>query len=1395
MADTRRHLERLLAAHSYNHTRLQSFKCSSLRSHVLPLLLVIVFLSSLSPSLEAEAAGSVRQVVKLGFLLPYPKADHVIPLRLADEWYAPRSRIAASRVALEVLGPKYSNAFDVVPHIAPPTANHSLSLPSSHSLNALVQDRSDSSIKGRSGGARAPEYSDAFDVVPHIALPTANTLYPSHSYHPTCSGLQHQEWLWRIAASRVALEVLAPKYSDAFDVVPHIANSNCDRQEAKEAAQLLLRDGVVGVVGPACTEAALGAADVLVPAGVPIVSFAATWDGFRDRERFGSFFRTVFGDRHQAAAMRSLLQEFVFERVILFFTEDTYGSALGYDIEYFARSDNLAVHSIPVPVPCSNYSSLFLNLSDPSPSKPLIQAGDSTVVVLAVSPNAAGGIWRAALDLPLIQADDSDERLGGAWGCLKATTIVVLAPRGLTQCSRGHLACGSRPGEGYPLQIWSLQYPPHPSTPLLAPPRPSPPLPAPPRPSTPLNAPHSFTRFPILPSPPLRKPPGSVGISVVVFRHGWSSGIRPWWEGQNLSALTSALQGEMGVAPYKGDYSDSSPIWEYIMHWRTKRHDIYPGLLTLDVGPSLPRFNTTRQYVPYLFDAIHAFFEAFSSIIANQSEFLGGWGVGIPPSDEGMTRDFLPFLPPHSPDSTPPVNTCLSWWVGAIPYFVSLPPLPPSPLFNTTRHYVPYVFDAVHAFFEAFSSIIASQSECLGVTTWLPSASKATCLFDAAHSFFEAFSSIITSQSEYLRSGRSTRASSFPSPHSLPRFNTTRQYVPYLFDAVHAFFEAFSSIIATQSECLGGWVWSGVDLGPSLPPLLPPPSLTPSPSLPRLNTTRQYVPYLFDAVHAFFEAFSNIIANQNAAPTKELVLACFKGVLRGCINFTGTTGQVSFNPATGERLKSVAPPTYSIALPPTIPIHPFTTTSYRRAIEICLIQPSYRRAIEICSPTDLQHCPSSHHPHPPLHHNQVSFTPATGERLKSVAPPTYSIALPPTIPIHPHHHQVSFTPATAERLKSVAPTRPHCGFETSQLSSHRPHPSLHHNQVSFNPATGERLKTVTPPTYSIVNLEGVTWQEKARWEERHVERFTLFILLPPMTRRPRWEERHVERFTLDLSQISRPGPLPGAAGAGAGAGGGSGGGTSGGAGNGSAAGVKEAGDYSAPAVFDALNQEGDGSGRKGGDGGDGMVDAGLDDVDTADVGSGDESHHKQVPSSLKLSAKPVNVRSTRAVRIVAMAQPDLKKEIQEKIAAAQETCSDPNSTAECAAAWDEVEEISAAAADQALKQKEADYEDPLEKYCNENPSEDERSSFVQTASLKSSSLTVRSIRSVRIVAMAQPEAKEAEEKKAAEEKAKAEEAAAAAAEKTEEKKEAYTDPLDAFCDDNPAADECRIYED
>ncbi|CAI5461298.1 unnamed protein product [Closterium sp. Yama58-4] len=1068
-----------------------------------------------SNSDEAEAAGPVRQVVKLGFLLPYPKADHVIPVRLADEW------IAASRVALEVLGPKYSDAFDVVPHIANSNCDRE---EAKEAAQGRGGGRDGPSVhRGKAGSSRELDYSVptlSLHVDPSFPLQLLLRDGVVGVMGPACT-----------VAALGAADVLVPAGVPMVFLCPsptlsaplHACPCPCLSLCGLSPSQLLLQDGVVGVVGPACTEAALGAADVLVPAGVPIspctspplstpprpsppflpvaLPVVATRRSVLSRLKTADVLMPAgapimsfawisgqggirlllpncvsagvsvgvkvgfrFGDRHQAAAMRSLLQEFVFDRVILFFTEDTYGSALGYDIEYFARNDKLTVHSIPVPVPCLNYSSLFLNLTDPSPTKPFIQADDSTVVVLAVSPNAAEGIWRAALELVsdlvspirfpplptppttplssstspiqappsrsfkpmtpqwlLIQADDSTFVVlavspNAAEGILRAALDSVSRERCCLESSMKfappscssklfiqavHPSCSSKlfiqavhPSCSSKLFIQAV----HPSCSsklFIQAVHPSC--------SSKLfiQAVHPSCSSKLFiqavhPSCSSKlfiqavHPSCSSKLFIQAVHPSCSSKLflqamtpcpkpeslsdfnRPTTPpGQNLSALASALQGEMGVAPYKGDYSDSSPIWEYIMHWRTKRHDIYPGLLTLDVGPSLPRFNTTRQYVPYL----------------------------------------------------------------------------------------------------------------------------------------------------------------------------------------------------------------------------------------------------FDAVHAFFEAFSSIISNQNAAPTKELVLACFKGVPRGCINFTGTTGQVSFNPATGERLKSVS-----------------------------------------------------------------------------------------------------------------------------------------------------------PPTYSIVNLEGVTWQEKARWEERHVD-----------------------RFTLDLSQISRPGPLPGAAGAGGssgGSGGGSGGG-GGGAGNGSAGGVKEADDYSAPAAFDALNQvsgfkggevggeeyvrryngdgewigggswvggfglgsglgsgfgfgggggggisgdealvlgegKGDGSGRKGGDGGDGMVDAGLDDVDT---GAGDEGHHKQFimaalawvsasaaatlsssfvqTSSLKSSVKPINVRSTRAVRIVAMAQPDLKKEIQEKIAAAQETCSDPNSTAECAAAWDEVEEISAAAADQALKQKQADYEDPLEKYCNENPSEDE----------------------------------------------------------------------------------------
>ncbi|KAM0915966.1 hypothetical protein ACQ4PT_010482 [Festuca glaucescens] len=66
--------------------------------------------------------------------------------------------------------------------------------------------------------------------------------------------------------------------------------------------------------------------------------------------------------------------------------------------------------------------------------------------------------------------------------------------------------------------------------------------------------------------------------------------------------------------------------------------------------------------------------------------------------------------------------------------------------------------------------------------------------------------------------------------------------------------------------------------------------------------------------------------------------------------------------------------------------------------------------------------------------------------------------------------------------------------------------------------------------------------------------------------------------------------------------------------------------------------------------------------------------------------------------------PGISDKVSESIKDAQEACSDDSASGECAAAWDEVEELSAAASHARDKLKDSD---PLENYCKENPETDE----------------------------------------------------------------------------------------
>lgn len=76
----------------------------------------------------------------------------------------------------------------------------------------------------------------------------------------------------------------------------------------------------------------------------------------------------------------------------------------------------------------------------------------------------------------------------------------------------------------------------------------------------------------------------------------------------------------------------------------------------------------------------------------------------------------------------------------------------------------------------------------------------------------------------------------------------------------------------------------------------------------------------------------------------------------------------------------------------------------------------------------------------------------------------------------------------------------------------------------------------------------------------------------------------------------------------------------------------------------------------------------------------------------------------RMIRPVAAAPDKLSDKVRESIKEAEQACSEDPASGECVAAWDEVEELSAAASHKRDSEKN---KDPLETYCNDNPETDE----------------------------------------------------------------------------------------
>ncbi|ESW35170.1 hypothetical protein PHAVU_001G212900 [Phaseolus vulgaris] len=103
-------------------------------------------------------------------------------------------------------------------------------------------------------------------------------------------------------------------------------------------------------------------------------------------------------------------------------------------------------------------------------------------------------------------------------------------------------------------------------------------------------------------------------------------------------------------------------------------------------------------------------------------------------------------------------------------------------------------------------------------------------------------------------------------------------------------------------------------------------------------------------------------------------------------------------------------------------------------------------------------------------------------------------------------------------------------------------------------------------------------------------------------------------------------------------------------------------------------------------------------------GSPQNAHAINFALPLRQAMRPGGIQMGRVTRIrpVRAAPDKISEKVEESIKQAQEACAGDPTSGECVAAWDEVEELSAAASHARDKQKEKD-SDPLENYCKDNP--------------------------------------------------------------------------------------------
>ena len=148
------------------------------------------------------------------------------------------------------------------------------------------------------------------------------------------------------------------------------ADSGCDPQVARGAAAQLVQDPeIVALVGPTCTAAAVAIGkDVAVPAGLALVSDAATGHALSELDDNDLVFRTAVSDAAEGAALAQLAAALKLSRVAVIHLNDDYQSDMAKAFsKAFATGGGEVTRTVDYVPPADDFSSLIKAASEGKP--------------------------------------------------------------------------------------------------------------------------------------------------------------------------------------------------------------------------------------------------------------------------------------------------------------------------------------------------------------------------------------------------------------------------------------------------------------------------------------------------------------------------------------------------------------------------------------------------------------------------------------------------------------------------------------------------------------------------------------------------------------------------------------------------------------------------------------------------------------------------------------------------------------------------------------------------------------------------------------------------------------------------------------------------------------------